>query len=326
MIIHEPRAVRRRVRTAAAATPPRRPAVVRAGPRAGRIPAAPTPCALGLCTRRSAGGAHEPRPGGGLELATPGRGGGGLVHGSRSWRGSRSSSSRVVLALLLAALLHRPVVRLRRFLPRAAAGLLVLLGALAVDDPSSAGSWPSGYRPRRRRCSARPARSSASSGAGSAPCPGSAAAPATSSTRVNAWVQAHGSVVLTGAFTAGHVTDGGGHGRAADRVPHPVPAHRRRPHLELAAPSAPRRAQPGVNGAGHRAWHVLSGWITGTAIISLIHAVVIGTAMELLGTPLVLVLTVLGVHRQLHPDHRHLPRRRMHGAHHAGDGRSRSPG
>jgi predicted PurR-regulated permease PerM len=111
--------------------------------------------------------------------------------------------------------------------------------------------------------------------------------------KVNAWVQAHGSVVLTGAFAAGHVLMEAVTGALltvfvtlfllidGDRIWNWL--------LHL----VPARAQPGANGAGHRAWHVLSGWVLGTAVISLIHAVVIGTAMELVGTPLVLVLTVL---------------------------------
>jgi predicted PurR-regulated permease PerM len=55
----------------------------------------------------------------------------------------------------------------------------------------------------------------------------------------------------------------------------------------------PRRAQPATNGAGYAAFRVLSGWITGTAIIAVIHGVVIGVTLWLLGTPLVVVLAVL---------------------------------
>jgi putative heme transporter len=198
----------------------------------------------------------------------------------------------VILALLLAALLHRPVVGLRRFLPRAAAALAVLLGALVAltvigwfvavriqaEAPSLLGQAGDVLGQIRSRVSTLPGVGGGSGNVVDA---------------VNNWVQSHGSVVLTGAFTAGHVLmeavvdalltvfltlflliDG-------DRIWNWL--------LQL----LPDRARPGVNGAGHRAWHVLSGWITGTAIISLIHAVVIGTAMELLGTPLVLVLAVL---------------------------------
>jgi predicted PurR-regulated permease PerM len=51
--------------------------------------------------------------------------------------------------------------------------------------------------------------------------------------------------------------------------------------------------QPSVNGAGHRAFRVLSGWVVGTAVIACIHGVVIGTVLWLLGTPLVIPLAVL---------------------------------
>jgi len=55
----------------------------------------------------------------------------------------------------------------------------------------------------------------------------------------------------------------------------------------------PRSAQPSVNGAGHRAWRVLSGWVVGTAAIALFHGVVVGLVLLLLGSPLVLPLAVL---------------------------------
>lgn len=55
----------------------------------------------------------------------------------------------------------------------------------------------------------------------------------------------------------------------------------------------PATVQPSVNGAGHSAWRALSGWIAGTAVIALIHGVVIGTVLWLLGTPLVVPLAVL---------------------------------
>ncbi len=55
----------------------------------------------------------------------------------------------------------------------------------------------------------------------------------------------------------------------------------------------PTRLRGPVNGAGVRGFGVLSGWITGTAIIALIHSIVIGLLLWLLGTPLVLPLAVL---------------------------------
>ncbi len=51
--------------------------------------------------------------------------------------------------------------------------------------------------------------------------------------------------------------------------------------------------QRSINGAGHRAFRVLSGWVVGTAVIACIHAVVIGFVLWLLGTPLVIPLAVL---------------------------------
>lgn len=55
----------------------------------------------------------------------------------------------------------------------------------------------------------------------------------------------------------------------------------------------PQRVQPSVRGAGCRSWHVLSGWVVGTAIIALFHGVVIGLALVLLGVPLAIPLAVL---------------------------------
>lgn len=55
----------------------------------------------------------------------------------------------------------------------------------------------------------------------------------------------------------------------------------------------PSRVQGSVNGAGHRAWGVLSGWIRGSAIIAVFHGVVVGVTLWLVGTPLVLPLTLL---------------------------------
>jgi predicted PurR-regulated permease PerM len=110
----------------------------------------------------------------------------------------------VVLALLLAALLQRPVIRLRRFLPRAAAGLLVLLGALTAmtlvgwfvavrvqaQAPSLLRQAGAVLGQLRSRVSTLPGVGGGSGNVIDA---------------LNAWVQAHGSVLLTGAFTAGHV-------------------------------------------------------------------------------------------------------------------------
>jgi predicted PurR-regulated permease PerM len=55
----------------------------------------------------------------------------------------------------------------------------------------------------------------------------------------------------------------------------------------------PHDVQPSIRGAGYRAWHVLSGWIVGTAIIAAFHGVVIGTVLFLLGVPLAAPLAVM---------------------------------
>ena len=55
----------------------------------------------------------------------------------------------------------------------------------------------------------------------------------------------------------------------------------------------PSVVQPSIRGAGYRAWHVLSGWVVGTALIALFHGVVIGTVLFLLGVPLAVPLAVM---------------------------------
>lgn len=55
----------------------------------------------------------------------------------------------------------------------------------------------------------------------------------------------------------------------------------------------PKPVQPSVRGAGYRAWHVLSGWVVGTAIIALFHGIVIGLFVYFLGVPLAIPLAVL---------------------------------
>lgn len=55
----------------------------------------------------------------------------------------------------------------------------------------------------------------------------------------------------------------------------------------------PGRVRQPVNGAGHRAWGVLAGWIRGSAVIATIHGVVIGLVLWLLGVPLALPLALL---------------------------------
>jgi putative heme transporter len=198
----------------------------------------------------------------------------------------------VILSLLLTALLHRPAAALRRWLPRWAAGLATLLGALAL---AAVVVWLV-----ERRVQGQAADLLAQAGGiltqlrdRVATLPGIGSGSGSVVDRLNAWVQSHGSTVLTGVFTAGTVAvevltgfvltlfltlflliDG-------ERI------------WAWLVRLLPHDARPAVNGAGHRAWHVLSGWIVGTALISLIHGIVIGTALWLIGTPLAVVLAVL---------------------------------
>src|SRR3954447_13396923 len=181
----------------------------------------------------------------------------------------------IVLALLLAALLQRPVLVLRRYLPRWLAALTVLVLALGVlAGVGYLVAW------RVRGQSARLV-DQASGILGDlrarvADLPGIGAGSSSLVDQATQWLQAHESTVLTGALTAGTVAlevvtglvltlfltlflllDG-------DRI------------WAWCVRLLPRRVRPAANGAGHRAWRVLSGWIGGTALIALIHAVVIG--------------------------------------------------
>jgi putative heme transporter len=196
------------------------------------------------------------------------------------------------LALLLTALLRRPALLLRRILPRWIAALAVVLGALLIvglvcwfvavrlqgeADPTIAQAQHV-LAQLGDRLSDLPGIGGASSGVVNA---------------FDAWAQSHSATLVNGAVTVGRATfdvltglvltlfltlffliDG-------ERV------------WSWVVRLSPRRAQPAANGAGHRAFSVLAGWITGTAIIAVIHGVVMGLTMSLLGTPLVPVLAVL---------------------------------
>src|SRR5947209_354884 len=198
----------------------------------------------------------------------------------------------LVLAFLLAALLRRPALLLRRTLPRGLAGLVTVLAALAV---LGAVFWFVQYRVRGQI-------GTLTAQAGDilgrlhdqvSSLPGIGSGSGTLVDRVDAWVQQHSATLLSGAFTAGQV--------AVDAVTGLVLTL----FLTLfflidgeriwawTVRLLPPDARPAVNGAGYRAFSVLSGWITGTAVIATIHGVVIGLALWLLGTPMVAVLAVL---------------------------------
>lgn len=55
----------------------------------------------------------------------------------------------------------------------------------------------------------------------------------------------------------------------------------------------PQNVQPSIRGAGYRSWHVVSGWVVGTALIALFHGVIVGLTLFFLGVPLAVALAVL---------------------------------
>lgn len=198
----------------------------------------------------------------------------------------------IVLSLLLAALLKRPTLRLRRHLPRSVAAILVLVAALLVlagvgylisvrvrgQSQQLYDQAQSVLAELRDRVSS---------------IPGIGAGSGDVVDKISSYLRAHSSTIASGAFTVGQY--------AAEFITGLVLTFFLTLFFLMDGDRMwawlirllPRRAQPATNGAGHAAFRVLSGWIAGTAIIALIHGLVIGVAMWLLGTPLVLVLAFL---------------------------------
>jgi predicted PurR-regulated permease PerM len=198
----------------------------------------------------------------------------------------------VVLSLLLAALLKRPTLWLRRRMPRWLAALLVLLGALlAVAGVGYVISLRVAGQSQELVNQAQDVLARLQDRVSSLPAIGAGGGSVVQ--RISGYVQAHGSTIVSGAFTAGTY--------AVEFVTGLVLTFFLTLFLLMDGDRMwawlvrllPRRAQPPANGAGHAAFRVLSGWITGTAIIALIHGVVIGLTLWLLGTPLAVVLAVL---------------------------------
>jgi predicted PurR-regulated permease PerM len=198
----------------------------------------------------------------------------------------------VVLSLLLAALLRRPTLFLRRRLPRAAAAILVLVAGLLVLGGVGflIGMRVSGQTARlydQAQNVLGELQSRASS------LPGIGAGSGDLVHRLSSYLQSHSGAIASGAVTVGQY--------AVEFVTGLVLTFFLTLFLLIDGDRMwawlirllPRRAQPATNGAGHAAFRVLSGWITGTAIIAVIHGVVIGVTLWLLGTPLVLVLAFL---------------------------------
>lgn len=198
----------------------------------------------------------------------------------------------IVLSLLLAALLKRPTLWLRRLLPRSAAALVVVLGALAavagigyLISLRVRGQSTQLYDQAQTVLAELQQRVTS--------IPGIGAGSGDVVSRISSYLESHSSTIVSGAFTVGQ--------DAVDVLTGLVLTFFLTLFLLIDGDRMwswlvrllPRRAQPPTNGAGHAAFRVLSGWITGTAVIALIHAVVIGVALQLLGTPLVFVLAVL---------------------------------
>jgi predicted PurR-regulated permease PerM len=198
----------------------------------------------------------------------------------------------IFLALLLSALLHRPAALLRRVLPDWLAALTVLIGAAVViggigyfvtfrvqSNAATLADQAQHVVDQLRRLAER----IPGVGGGSGDLLGT----------IQDWVKSHSATLVSGALAAGRVL--------AELVTGLVltvfltlfflmDGER---EWQWVVRLLPARARPVANGAGHRAFSVLSGWIWGTAIIAVIHAVVIGVTLWLLGTPLVIVLAVL---------------------------------
>lgn len=198
----------------------------------------------------------------------------------------------VFLALLLTALLHRPVAFLRRWLPAwlAALGVLVacfvVVGAvgwlLAVRIQGQAGTLAiqaqqviEELRPLAQRL------------------PGIGGGSSDLLTEAQGWMQGHSSMLVSGVLTAGQFLAKAVTGLVLSFFLTLFFLMDGERQWSWLVRLLPRHARPAANGAGHRAFAVLAGYITGTTIIAIIHAVVIGVALWLLGTPLVLVLAVL---------------------------------
>jgi predicted PurR-regulated permease PerM len=196
------------------------------------------------------------------------------------------------LALLLTALLRRPMLVLSRILPRWIAALAVVLGAFLIV---SLVVW---FLAVRTQGEAAPTIAQAQHVLGQlrdrlSGLPGIGGTSSGLVDSLNGWAQSHSSTLVNGAVTVGRATLDILTGLVLTlflTLFFLIDGERQ---WSWVVRLLPRRAQPAANGASRRAFGVLSGWITGTAIIALIHGLVIGLTMWLLGTPLVEVLAVL---------------------------------
>ena len=223
-----------------------------------------------------------------------------LIVGAVAWFVVRFLSGLTVvtvplmLSLLLTALLLPPTARLRRSVPRGVAGPVVLLAfVVLLAGVGALIGWQVNGQRERLVAQARDLLDDLGERVGSLPGVGGRSTDLVD--RATEWLQTHQDTVLTGAMAAGSVVakllggfvltlfltmflliDG-------DRV------------WSWFVRLLPRHTQPAANGAGHRAFQVLSGWIVGTALIGVVHAVTMGVTLWLLGSPLVLPLAVLAL-------------------------------
>lgn len=198
----------------------------------------------------------------------------------------------IFLSLIFAALLHRPVYFLRRFLPNWLAALVVVIGALALVGAILTlvvirVENNAGFLLAQSQQIISEARGFAYR------LPGVGGGSASLLDKAQSWVDANSATLISGAYTAARLT--------AELITGLVLSFFLTLFFLIDGDQqwgwlvrlVPARARAQFNGAGRRAFSVLAGWIGGTTIIAVIHAVVIGVAMWLLGTPLVLVLVVL---------------------------------
>ncbi|MGN6129872.1 MAG: AI-2E family transporter [Nocardioidaceae bacterium] len=201
----------------------------------------------------------------------------------------------IFIAIFFTAMLHRPVEWLRgRGLGRMAATWSVLLAALAIVLGVG---WlmvtVSSGQTQQIASQFDDVTTELQQFLHHIPGVGSSGGANNVSDRMVGWIQQHRSAVMGGVLTAGRYAGEIATGLIiaffltyffladGDRIWSWT--------VRLLSPGT----QPSVNGAGHRAFRVLSGWVMGTAAIACIHGVVIGTVLWLLGTPLVIPLAVL---------------------------------
>lgn len=198
----------------------------------------------------------------------------------------------ILLSLLLVALLHRPTLLLRKIMPNGFAALIVLV--LSVVLLGLVGFFIYG-RVRDQAAELADQAGEIVNRAGNLvnSIPGFSGSSDDLLDAAQGWLSSNRSTIVNGVFSAGTVIGEVVTGLVltifltffllseGDRI------------WAWLIRLFPTRLRGDANGAGRRGFGVLSGWVTGTALIALIHAIVIGVVLQLLGAPLVLPLAVL---------------------------------